>query len=179
MYGNRESSLSESALSRDSYLAEILTCLSDVMETNIGDEDAEGFVAAAAHRVGREVNDAFRERFGRKRLSLDQIAETLVALKSAVGGSFRIESVSEDEIVVTGTRCPFGPGVLGRHSLCAMTSGEFGRIVADNTGYARVNVEKSIAGGDNFCRLVIGLKESAGEVDGNGREREYFDCATR
>jgi hypothetical protein len=52
-----------------------------------------------------------------------------------------------------------------------MTSNVFGSIAAQNLGYARVEVQESIAMGHAGCRVVVHLRPSAvTEPDA----REYF-----
>ena len=53
-----------------------------------------------------------------------------------------------------------------------MTSNVFGSIAAENLGYAKVDLQETIAEGDPRCRVVVHLKptEDAEASDG----REYF-----
>ena len=88
-------------------------------------------------------------------------------MKRRIDGGFSVECIEEDRIVLVNTRCPFGEHVEDRRSLCAMTSTVFGRIAADNLGYARVELGQTIAAGDGRCRVEVHL----GEGDGG---REYF-----
>jgi hypothetical protein len=52
-----------------------------------------------------------------------------------------------------------------------MTSNVFGRIAADNLGYARVELQETIARGNPGCRIVVHLVPSD-ETD--PQAREYF-----
>jgi len=56
--------------------------------------------------------------------------------------------------------------------MCMMTSNVFGSIAAENLGYAKVELQKTIARGDPGCLVIVHLKptEEAQMVDG----REYF-----
>jgi hypothetical protein len=62
--------------------------------------------------------------------------------------------------------------VEGREAMCVMTSNIFGVIAAENLGYAKVDLEATMARGDHECRVVIYLKpdESSDEFAG----QEYF-----
>ena len=53
-----------------------------------------------------------------------------------------------------------------------MTSNVFGSIAADNLGYAKVELQRTIAAGHEGCRVVVHLKhaEAARRAEG----REYF-----
>ena len=61
---------------------------------------------------------------------------------------------------------------MGRPSLCMMTSNVFGSIAARNLGYARVELQETIAEGAPGCRVTVHLRgPGAGEAWGG---REYF-----
>jgi hypothetical protein len=53
-----------------------------------------------------------------------------------------------------------------------MTSNVFGVIAAENLGYAKVVLEKTIAVGDDRCRVVVHLSATPEAEAANGRE--YF-----
>jgi hypothetical protein len=74
---------------------------------------------------------------------------------------------------VLGNRaCPFGDQVIGRPALCMMTSNVFGSIAADHLGYARVELQETIAQGSAGCRVVVHLDRPPGDVAVDGIE--YF-----
>ena len=52
-----------------------------------------------------------------------------------------------------------------------MTSNVFGNITAENLGYARVDLEETIADGAPGCRVVIHLNLP---MDDQATGREYF-----
>ncbi len=56
--------------------------------------------------------------------------------------------------------------------MCMMTSNVFGSIAADNIGYAKVELQETIARGDSGCRVVIYLEYSEEAEEAVGRE--YF-----
>ena len=152
---------------RDKFLRELLRELSGVLEDTVGLEDAKGFISIVGNRVGEMMDAEYRTLAGTDQLSKAQVIDALVDLKRRIEGGFSVESVSEDEIVLVNTACPFGDFVKGRSSLCMMTSNVFGRIAASNLGYARVDLEETIAEGHGGCRVVVSLREeSVG--------REYF-----
>ena len=155
------------ARDRDRFLRELLRELAGTLEASVGLEEAEGFIAMVGNRIGATLNDAYRADAGDRALTLDEVADALVDLKRRIEGGFSIESIDEERIVLVNTRCPFSRQVLGRPSLCMMTSNVFGRIAADNLGYARVDLLRAIARGDDGCRVVVWLTE--GESG-----REYF-----
>lgn len=56
--------------------------------------------------------------------------------------------------------------------MCMMTSNIFGSIAAENLGYAKVELQETIAQGNPECRVVIYLRLTK-EVE-NYPGREYF-----
>lgn len=152
---------------RDRFLREMIRELTGVLEEAVGLEDASGFVAVVGGRLGEMMDREYRKAAGVERLDLDQLAAALVDLKRRIEGGFVIQSVDDEKIVLNNSRCPFGSYVHGRESLCMTTSNVFGRIAANNMGYARVDIEKAIARGDAGCRVVVYFR------DGDAG-REYF-----
>jgi hypothetical protein len=53
-----------------------------------------------------------------------------------------------------------------------MTSNVFGHIAAENLGYAKVELEETIARGQSGCRIVVHLDSS--ESGSSPFGREYF-----
>lgn len=159
---------------RESFAIQLLTSLSDVLGSAIGEEDAEGFIDLVAHRMGRDLSRELRSEGGGTSLDAQAVAEALVKLKSRIGGGFRIERVGPDRIELSNSRCPFGQHSRGRTPLCAMTSGVFGRIAADHLGFARVDLPETIARGDCGCRVIIRLDPALAETPTGLREKDYF-----
>jgi hypothetical protein len=60
--------------------------------------------------------------------------------------------------------------VVGRPSLCMMTSNVFGVLAAESAGYAKVVLEQTIAQGDPGCRVVVYLKPGPAADAAEGRE---------
>jgi predicted ArsR family transcriptional regulator len=159
-------------LDRDIFLRNLLRELSGTLETVVGMDEATGFISLVGQHIGDWINAEYRKALQQEQLTLDQVKDVLVDLKARIQGGFSIESVDKDKIVLTNTRCPFGDKVIDRPSLCMMTSNVFGTITAENLGYAKVNLEKTIARGDQGCRVVIYLNSTDAQNQGDGRE--YF-----
>ena len=159
-------------LNRDVFMRNLIRELAGSMESMIGLEEASGFISIVGRRIGQEIDRDFREAFGVEKLDLEQVAAVLVELKRRIDGGFRVVSVDDSKIVFANTDCPFGDKVVDRPSMCMMTSNVFGTITADNLGYARVDIEKSIAAGDGECRVVVHLQPGA-EAQGVAG-RAYF-----
>ena len=161
---------------RDQFLRELLRELAKSLEDVVGVDQASGFISVVGHRLGSVMDQEYREQLSTDKLDLDHVANALVDLKRRINGGFSIESIDSDKIVLINNKCPFGRFVKDRQSLCMMTSNVFGRIASANLGYARVDLEKTIAMGDKECRVVIYLspKTQDGDTGMNEGEREYF-----
>lgn len=150
---------------RETFVIELLSDLVRLLQDSVGVEETESFISLVGGRIGRMMDEDYRSAVATDRLSLEQVSAALVDLKRRIKGGFSIESLSERQIILVNTDCPFGNAVIGRHSLCMMTSNVFGRIAADNLGYAAVDVKESIANGDARCRVVIDLEPGGGSPD--------------
>jgi predicted ArsR family transcriptional regulator len=158
-------------LERDLFLRSLLRELAGTLENVVGLDEAAGYISVVGGTIGEQIDTAYRQAIQVDRLSRAQVAEVLVDLKRRIQGDFYIIEEREDRIVLGNRTCPFGRFVEGRTSLCMMTSNVFGSIAAQNLGYARVQIEESIAAGHPGCRVVVHLRPSEQpEPDG----REYF-----
>lgn len=158
-------------LDQDVFMRTLIGELSGTLQDVVGEDEAAGFVSVVGQRVGDQINAAYREVLVQPRLSREQVAEVLVDLKRRINGDFFVIEQSDSRIVLGNRVCPFGDKVLGRPSLCMMTSNVFGVIAAENLGYAKVALEQTIARGDGGCRVTVYLQpDEQAQADG----REYF-----
>lgn len=159
-------------LERDVFLRDLLRELSGSLQEVVGLEEASGFVSVVGQRIGRRIDRSYKQALQAEKLNREQLAEVLVDLKRRIEGDFFVIEETENRIVLGNRACPFGDRVKDRPALCMMTSNVFGSIAAENLGYAKVELQETIARGDPGCRVVVHLKptEEAGAAHG----REYF-----
>ncbi len=159
-------------LERDLFLRNLIRELSGTLQKVVGLEEAAGFISVVGQTIGDQINSDYKSALKVSNLSREQIAQVLIDLKKRIQGDFYIIEQDDEKIVLGNRVCPFGDKVIGRPSMCMMTSNVFGSITANNLGYAKVELQKTIAEGDSGCRVVIYLEltEDAEEADG----REYF-----
>ena len=158
-------------LERDLFMRRLLRELTGTLEDVVGLEEAAGYVATVGSAMGRWIDSQYRGALGVDNLDVQQVAQVFVDLKSRIGGNFFIVSLDPEKIVIGNRRCPFGEMAHDRPSLCMMTSNVFGRIAADNLGYARVDLEHTIAGRADECLITVHLAPT-GEMAAT--EREYY-----
>jgi predicted ArsR family transcriptional regulator len=159
-------------LDRDGFFRTLLRHLAGNLEQIVGLDEASGFIAMVGAHMGDDMNRMYRQALSKDKLNTAEVGRALVDLKRRIHGGFRLVEATDKQLVFENTACPFGTAVAGRPSLCMMTSNVFGRIAAENLGYARVRIEKSIAAGDAGCRVVVALQPA--ENPPGPREREYF-----
>jgi predicted ArsR family transcriptional regulator len=156
-------------LERDVFLRTLLRHLSGTLEEVVGVREASGFVSLVGQRMGDEIGADYRRALKVDRLSREQVTQVLVDLKARIQGDFYVVEEREDRIVLGNRRCPFGDKVVGRPSLCMMTSNVFGSIAAEDLGYAKVAIEQAIARGDAGCRVTVYLAPTADAKAADGR----------
>jgi hypothetical protein len=157
-------------LERDVFLRTLIRHLAGTLQDIVGLKEAEGFVTIVGQRMGDEIDKMYRAALAVPRLSPQQVGEVCVDLKQRIKGNFSIVEQTPDKIVFANTACPFAEKVVGRPALCMMTSNVFGTIAAENVGYGKVVLEKTIARGDPGCRVVLYLNRTEESAAADGRE---------
>lgn len=158
-------------LERDFFLRVMLRELSGTLQDVVGIAEASGYISVVGGAIGERINADYLRALSVDRLTRDQVRDVLVDLKRRIQGDFYVLEEHEDRIVLGNRACPFGSLVLGRPSLCMMTSNVFGSITAQNLGYARVEIDEAIALGHAGCRIVVHLTPSDAPA---ANSREYF-----
>lgn len=159
-------------LNRDVFMRSLIGELAETLEYVVGLDDASGYISVVGTTIGDQIDRSYRDALKVETLTRAQVAEVLVDLKRRIEGRFYVVEENEARIVLGNKACPFGSKVLGRPSLCMMTSNVFGAIAAENLGYAKVELKETIASGDRECLIVVHLdpRGEAEQADG----REYF-----
>jgi predicted ArsR family transcriptional regulator len=157
-------------LERDVFLRTLLRELSGTLQDVVGLDEAAGFVSVVGQAMGREIGGAYRAALRVERLERDQVRDVLVDLKRRIQGDFYVVEEHPDRIVLGNRACPFAEKVEGRPALCMMTSNVFGTIAADNLGYGKVELQRTIAAGDPECRVVVYLSPTPDAQAAPGRE---------
>jgi predicted ArsR family transcriptional regulator len=164
--------LPDVALDRDVFMRTLLRHLAGTLQDVIGLEEAEGFISVVAQQMGVGIGRMYRRVLAVERLSAEQLAAVLVDLKRRIQGDFYVVEHDDDKLVLGNRACPFGEMVRDRPALCMMTSNVFGSISARELGYAKVDLQATIAEGAPECRVVIHLRPTAEAEAAVGRE--YF-----
>ena len=164
--GNRSIELNAHPIDHESFARETVGRLAETLESVVGVDASEGFVSLVGMRVANSIDmepDLDAE-------PVQDLATSLVDFKNRIGGGFAVDSVSSGIIVLTNTQCPFQDAVIGRTSLCMMTSNVLGTMAANRLGYAQVELNRTIAAGDDRCRITIHVEPPLPTEDRTGRE---------
>lgn len=159
-------------LERDVFLRSLIRELAGTLQDVVGIDEASGFVSVVGQRIGRQIDHDYKTALEVSNLNREQVADVLVDLKRRIEGDFFIIEQTDEKIVLGNRVCPFVEKVIDRPAMCMMTSNVFGSIAADNLGYAKVELQKTIAEGDRECVVVVYLKPSPDADAAKGRE--YF-----
>jgi predicted ArsR family transcriptional regulator len=159
-------------LERDLFLRQLVRELAGTLQDVVGVKQASGYISVVGQQIGDSINDQYKGVLQVDRLNREQVAAVLVDLKRRIQGNFYIVEETDEKIVFGNDACPFREKVEGRPSMCMMTSNVFGAIAAENLGYAKVELQKTIADGHGECRVVVYLKPTQESEAAEGRE--YF-----
>jgi predicted ArsR family transcriptional regulator len=157
-------------LDRDVFLRTLIRELSGTLQDVVGLDEASGFISVVGQNIGRQIDHAYRDELQVSYLNREQVGEVLVDLKARIQGDFYIIEQDEEKIVLGNRACPFAEKVIGRPAMCMMTSNVFGFIAAENLGYAKVELQETIALGAPGCRVVVHLKPTPEADAAMGRE---------
>jgi predicted ArsR family transcriptional regulator len=157
-------------LERDVFLRTLIRELAGTLQEVVGLPEASGFVSVVGQRVGEIIDGQYKAALGVSRLSRHQVAEVLVDLKRRIHGDFYVIEETDEKIILGNRVCPFAEKVLDRPALCMMTSNVFGGIASENLGYAKVELQQTIANRAHECRVVIYLKPTSESEAADGRE---------
>ncbi|HEV2295077.1 MAG TPA: methanogen output domain 1-containing protein [Tepidisphaeraceae bacterium] len=157
-------------LERDVFLRILIRELSGTLQDVVGVGEASGFVSVVGQRVGDLIDREYKAALGVSNLTREQVTDVLVDLKRRIQGDFYVIDETDEKVVFGNRVCPFADKVLDRPALCMMTSNVFGSIAAENLGYAKVELQQTIARGDPGCRVVVYLKPTPESETAEGRE---------
>ena len=136
-------------------------------------ESSVGFVESIGLTAGTCFERICREQLNLEGpIDLDQYADIILRIKNQIGGNFSRASSDPGVVRVVNSRCPFGDKVREAPELCRMTSSVFGGIAARNFGYAKIDLRRRIALGDNQCEVCIHTDPLA-SADLEGDEYHY------
>lgn len=164
----------EREVTKEEFLRRMLGEMSATIQDVAGTEQASSYFASVGSLIGDWVNSVYHKDIGTADFDIEQLGRIFMDLQSRIDGGFVVVSVEPDRIVLRNNRCPFGKHIQGRPSMCMMTSNILGKIAAENCGYARVTLQRTLAQESGTCDVVVSLGKEA-PVGRN--THEYFKVA--
>jgi len=146
----------------------MITSLANTLVRLVGPERAWAAVEEIGQAFARWMEGAYG--MEQEALAPAQFAELLLSLQNRLGGVWHLQQASEKHVVAICQSCPFGELVKSAPSLCAITASLFGWVTARNFGYARVNLKRRIARGDDCCEIDVYLGRTAEAEQAEGSE---------
>ncbi|HJU15105.1 MAG TPA: methanogen output domain 1-containing protein [Stellaceae bacterium] len=157
-------------LDRDIFSRTLIRELAGALEDVVSLDEASGYISVVGAAIGEEINRDYLRAYRVSALSRAQVRDVLVDLKRRIQGDFYVIAENDDRIVLGNRAFPFAEKVVGRRSMCMMTSNVFGHIAAENLGYGKVELQQTIAAGAPECRVVVYLRPGAEADAAEGRE---------
>ncbi|MBN1378814.1 MAG: transcriptional regulator [Gammaproteobacteria bacterium] len=143
------------ALTEASFLRKFIRHITGTLEDIVGLDEAAGYIATVAQRMGEQLNEAYLQSLGLERMNRKQVCKVIADLEKRINGNAEIVFENDEKIVLEGCACPFGTDVADRPSMCMMTTNMLAVIAAENLGFSKVSIEESLSQGDPACRVVI------------------------
>jgi predicted ArsR family transcriptional regulator len=157
-------------LDRDVFLRNLIRELAGTLEEVLGINEASCFMSIVGQTLGDQIDHDYKRAIAVSNLTREQVIDLLVDLNRLIGSKFYVIEQDENKIVLANRACPFGNEVACPPSLCTITSNIFGVIVAENLGYAKVELQQTIGKRQPGCRVVVHLNPTPEAEAADGRE---------
>jgi hypothetical protein len=157
-------------LDRDLFLRNVIRELTGTLEEVLGSIEVSCFMSIVGQTLGEQIDHDYKQALGASTLTREQVAEVLVDLARRIREDFCVLEEDENKIVFGNRACPLGDQVLWHSPLFMITSNIFGVIVAENLGYAKVEMQETIAKGQHGCRVLVHLNPTPEAEAAEGRE---------
>lgn len=158
------------ALTEISFLRKLIRHLTGTLEDVVGLDEAYGYIATVAQRMGEQLNEAYRQSLSQEQLNRKQVCNVFADLEKRINGKAQVVHQDNEKIVLDGCVCPYAADVVDRPSMCMLTTNMLAVIAAENLGYAKVSIEESASQGDPGCRIVIYIRPGAESEAAIGKE---------
>ena len=132
------------------FLQKMLGSVAGTLEEIVGLEEAKGYMSLVGEQLACSTDIA-----PGRCASAYETGDLFVSMQRQVGGGFRVTSTGVDRVELQSLTCPFGRHVVGRPSLCMITSNMFGRLAAEQHGHVTVELAEAIARGDRRCVVRV------------------------
>lgn len=157
-------------LDRDIFLTNLIRELTGTLEEVLGTNEVSCFMSIVGQTLGEQIDHDYKQALAASTLAHEQVIEVLVDLTRRIHGDFCVVEEDENKIVLRNQGSPLGDQVVCHPSLLMVTSSIFGVIVAENMGYAKVELQEKIVKGQPSCWVVVHLNPTSEAEAAEGRE---------
>jgi predicted ArsR family transcriptional regulator len=157
-------------LDRDVFLRNLILELAGTLEEILGINEVSCFMSVVGQTLGDQIDRDYKQALAVSNLTREQITGVLVDLNRRIRSNFYIIEEDENKIVLASRACPFDNGTACHPSVCTVTSNILGVIVAENLGYAKVELQETNAKGQPGCRITVYLNPTSEAEAAEGRE---------
>lgn len=133
----------------------LVSHMTQTMHHVLGEDHAEAFLSIVSQQLGDQVNQNYQQALHVDQLDQEQVVAVIMDFKKRIGGEFYVIDEYPDRLILGNRHCPFAPLIEDQPMFCQVTANFIGTISADNLGYARVNVDQSMAQGHDHCQITI------------------------
>ena len=156
-------------ISKEMVLNKIITVVMD----NTDNEQARALVSKAGLEIGKDIETRYKRFYSVEKMNIDQVCEAITDSTKKIGGKFIIIDQSNEKLIIKCSQCYFGG--KPNPALCTVTSNIIGVITARNFGYSKVILKKTIAQGNDCCRIIVYLKKTKESEKEKAREFQSTD----
>lgn len=126
--------------------------------SNLDNEQARALISKAGLELGKEIESMYKNFYSVEKMGVEQVCEAITDSMGKIGGKFNVVDKTNEKLIISCAQCPFG--TKPNSALCAVTSNIIGVITAKNFGYSKVILKKTIAQGNDSCRIIVYLKKT-------------------
>ena len=152
---------------------DVLKKIVEHMLANLDNEQARALISKASIEIGKEIESMYKNFYSVDRMNVEQVCESITDSMGKIGGKFNIVYKGDDKLIISCSQCPFG--TKPNSALCAVTSNVIGVVTAKNFGYSKVILKKTIAQGNNECRIIVYLKKTKESEKEKAKEFQSTD----
>jgi hypothetical protein len=157
-------------LDRNIFLTNLLRELTGTLEEVLGINEVSCFMSIVGQTLGEQIDHDYKQALAASTLTREQVTEVLADLSRRIHGDFCLIEEDENKIVLANRGCPLGDQIVCHPSLFMIISSIFGVIVAENLGYAKIELQESVVKGQLSCRIVVHLNPTFEAEAAEGRE---------
>lgn len=131
-------------LNRIRFLKEMMVGMCQNIEVN----QLKEAINKTSTQIGKDISELYRRFHNSPKLTKSQLIDSIIDAMNKLGAKFSLVTENEERITFRNSTCLFGHDIKKCPILCMTTSNIIGTIVAENLGYGKVELKRTIAQGN-------------------------------